>query len=61
MSSKQTMVFCHLFFTGSVQAWISRGNRFQHEAVCRRIHAKACQAVQEVCGVVLNIGPLERS
>lgn len=58
--SNQTMLFWHLFFTGSVQAWISRGNRFQHEAVCRRIHAKACQAVQEVCGAALNIDPGER-
>lgn len=43
------------YYTGFVQAWVSRRDRFQHEAVCRRIHAKACQAVQEVCMFVLNL------
>ncbi len=42
---------------GFVQAWISRRDRFQHEAVCRGIHAEACQAVQEVCWPVLNVEP----
>lgn len=33
------------YYTGFVQAWISRRDGFQHEAVCRGIHAKARQAV----------------
>lgn len=38
-----------------MQTWISRRDRFQHEAVCRGINTKACQAVQEVClPVVVN-------
>lgn len=41
-------------YTGFVQAWVSGRDRFQHEAVCRGIHTKARQAVQEVCVPVSN-------
>ena len=46
---------CDGYYTGFVQAWISWRDRLQHEAVCRGIHAKARQAVQEVCFSELNL------